>query len=416
VEKSNTMISVKDAIEITLNQTSVLDIELVSILEAAGRILAEDVYSDIAMPPFDKSSVDGYALRASDLKTTPAVFEVIGFIPAGSYPEFALESGQAAKIMTGAPLPRGTDCVQMVEKTEALANGKVKILEAVAYGKNISKKSEIIQVDARVISKGTYLSAAVIAVLATVGKSKVQVYQQPRVGILVTGDELVEIDHKPQAGQIRNSNGYALYHQVKASGARPERLGIAPDRLDQLTERIAVGLQHDVLLISGGVSMGELDLVEEVFAKLGMQVFYDKVNIKPGKPTVFGKKGDTLVFGLPGNPVSASTVFEVIARPALRKMMGFTQLHNPKLKAIAASDFASKTRRENYAPAWTYLDGDAIYTTPLPSKGSADIVAFANSNSYMVIASGVNEIQKGQTVDVLLRDEFWKTCSLPKTP
>ena len=410
------MISVKDAIDTTLNQTPVLGTEAVSILEAAGRILSEDVYSDIAMPPFDKSSVDGYALRASDLKTTPAIFEVVGFIPAGSDPELVIQSGQAAKIMTGAPLPRGADCVQMVEKTEALASGKVKILEAVAFGKNISKKSEIIQVDARVISKGTYLSPAVVAVLATVGKSHVQVYQRPRVGILVTGDELVEVHQKPQAGQIRNSNGYALYHQVKASGAHPEWLGIAPDQLDQLTERIAAGLQYDVLLISGGVSMGDLDLVEEVFAQLGVQVFYDKVNIKPGKPTVFGKKNHTLVFGLPGNPVSASTVFEVIARPALRKMMGFSQLHNPKLKAIAASDFASKTRRENYAPAWTCFEGDAIYSTALPSKGSADIVAFANSNSYIVVPGEVNEIQKGQTVNVFLRDEFWKTCTLLRKP
>ncbi len=403
------MISVKQAIDICLNQISVSEPETVSILDAVGYVLAEDINSNIAMPPFDKSTMDGYALRAGDVVNTPAILEVVGVIPAGSFPKCEIHAGQTAKIMTGAPLPRGADAVQMVEKTEALENGKVRILEPVAPGKNISPKSEILRVDEKVLGRGTYISPAVVGVLAAVGKDRVQIYRRPWVAILVTGDELVEIDQKPRAGQIRNSNGYALYHQVRNCGALPKPLGIAPDQRDALRSKIADGLKCHVLLISGGVSMGDLDFVEEVFTQLGVTVFFDAVNIKPGKPTVFGRKGDTLVFGLPGNPVSASTIFEVLVKPALRKMMGFAQVQSLLLSAVATNDFDSKTRRENYAPSWTRIEENKIYTSVLPSKGSSDIVAFAKSNSFAVIPGERQQVHRGELVDVVLRDEFWMT-------
>ncbi|MFQ6113598.1 MAG: molybdopterin molybdotransferase MoeA [bacterium] len=262
------MVTVQEAIDLALKQTPVLGTEVVPLEEASGHVLAEDVYSDIDMPPFDKSAMDGYAVKYEDAKNCPSVFDVVGFIPAGVYPDFTIEPGQSAKIMTGAPLPKGADSVQMVEKTEPLDNGKVKILESVSPGLHVSKKGEIIQAETEVISKGTYITPAVVSVLATVGKARLQVHKRPNVGILVTGDELVEVHQKPNPGQIRNSNGYTLYHQVRESGAQPELPGIVSDDIGELTKKIAQGLDKDILLISGGVSMGDLDLVEDVFEKL----------------------------------------------------------------------------------------------------------------------------------------------------
>ncbi len=403
------MITVQEAISITLRETPGSDPVVVSLLEASGCVLAEDVYSDIDMPPFDKSAMDGYAVRYEDTKTCPSVLDVVGFIPAGVYPDFAIESGQSAKIMTGAPLPEGADSVQMVEKTEPLGEGKVKILESVAPGLHVSKKGEIIQAGTKVISNGTFISPAVVSVLATVGKERLRVYPRANAGILVTGDELVEVHQKPNAGQIRNSNGYTLYHQVCECGARPELFGIAPDNIDELTEKIEQGLSKEILLVSGGVSMGDLDLVEDVFKKLGVQIFYTKISIKPGKPTVFGRKDKTLVFGLPGNPVSACTVFEVIVKPAVRKMMGFDQFHNLMVKAVLEKDFENRSNRDVYHPARTYYEKQQLHVAPLPSRGSADVMALAKSNSFLVIPEEAKEIRKGEWVDVMLRQEFLYT-------
>ncbi|MFQ5640717.1 MAG: gephyrin-like molybdotransferase Glp [bacterium] len=406
------MIPVEEAIKMILAETHSLGPERVGILQTAGRILAGDVFSDIDMPPFDKSSMDGYALKHQDVAGAPNDLEVVGLIPAGVYPDLHLEQGQAAKIMTGAPLPSGADSVQMVEKTEALPPNRVKILEPVQQGKHVAKRGEIMRTNAKVLSKGAFITPSIIGVLATVGKKEVEVFKKPEVGILITGDELVTVDRTPKAGQIRNSNGYVLYHQVRACGAVPELLGIAPDDPKQLTTKILSGLKKDVLLITGGVSMGDLDFVEDVFAELGVRIFFDKMNIKPGKPSVFGKRKKTLVFGLPGNPVSASTIFELIARPALRKMMGLTQLHNIRQKARLQTTFTSKTKRENFAPAWTSFENSQLITRPIESKGSADVLAFAKSNSYIIIPSHVAVVKQGQEVEVMLRDEFWKTCNL----
>ena len=403
------MITVQEAIDITLKETSILGTEKLALLQAFGRILAEDVYSDIDMPPFDKSSMDGYAVKSADTKDCPAVLEVLGFIPAGIYPDFSIKSGQSAKIMTGAPMPKGADSVQMVEKTKAIDDRKVEILEPVTFSQNVSKRGEIFQSPKKVLSRGTYLSPAVFGLLATVGMAEIQIYKRPNVGILITGDELVEVDQKPKPGQIRNSNGYALYHQVYESGAFPKLIGIAIDSSDELIKKIEQGLKNNVLVISGGVSMGDLDLVESAFKKLGVSIFYEKINIKPGKPAVFGRKDETLVFGLPGNPVSASTVFEVIVKPALRKMMGFNRLHNLKVKAILEEDFKSKTNRENFHPAQVYFERNQIRVVPISTKGSADVWGFAKSNAFMIVPKEIQAIKNGELVDVMLRNDFWNT-------
>ncbi|RMD89621.1 MAG: molybdopterin molybdenumtransferase MoeA, partial [Calditrichaeota bacterium] len=311
------MIPVQQALEIILKQVPRLPVISVPIEKASGYVLAEEVYSDINMPPFNKSSMDGYALKAEDTQKTPAELQVVGFIPAGKYPDFKIQAGQAAKIMTGAPVPEGADSVQMVEKTEPIDDHRVQILESIETGKNISWQGEIIQEGQKVLSNGTFISPAVIGVLATVGKTNLAVIKKPSVSILVTGDELVPVNQKPGPGQIRNSNGFTLYHQLLELGITAEIQEIAADNLDDLTAKIQKGLESDVLLITGGVSMGDLDLVEDVFTKLGLKIYFNKVKIKPGKPTVFARHKNAVVFGLPGNPVSAATVFEVLVKPAL---------------------------------------------------------------------------------------------------
>ncbi|MCG8608232.1 molybdopterin molybdotransferase MoeA, partial [bacterium] len=240
------------------------------------------------------------------------------------------------------------------------------------------------------------------------GKIEVPVFKRPKVGILITGNELVDVDKKPKRGQIRNSNGYALLNQVHETGCTPNLLGIAGDTLDSLREMIASGLNYDVLLITGGVSMGEFDLVEDVFEELGVEVFYDKVNIKPGKPTVFGRKDGTLVFGLPGNPVSASTIFDVVVRCVLRQIAGFPAVENIVIQAKLTEDFQSRTRRENYAPAQTFIIDKRLRVSPIHSKGSADVLAYSKSNSYLIMPIDLDQLHQGDEVDVLLREEFWR--------
>ena len=402
------MISVQEALKITLENSSKIGEERTPVTEAAGFILAENIVSNIDLPPFNKASMDGYALKAKDSVNAPVVLEVIGMIPAGVVSDLTVNEGQVVKIMTGAPVPEGADCVQMIEKTEAAGKNRVRILESVTKGKNIAEKREVIKKNQKVFEKGTYLSPAVIAVLSAFGKAAIKIYRRPEVSIIVTGDEIVDIEQNPNAGQIRNSNGYALFHQVRQAGGMPKLLGIAKDNIEDLRPIIARGIKSDVLLISGGVSMGDFDFVEDAMAEFNIKIYYDQVNVKPGKPTVFGKINNTLVFGLPGNPVSASTIFELIVRPAIRKILGFANLNHITTQAILKEDFSSKTKRENYQPAYSYLADNIFYTTPLKSKGSADILAFSKSNSYIKTSESQTEFKTGEKVTILLRDEFWR--------
>lgn len=403
------MIPVKQAVDIVLNESTRLPGETVPLTDATGLVLAEEVRSDVEMPPFDKSAMDGYAVVSDDTQNGPGDLEVVGVIPAGQQPEFTITSGQAAKIMTGAPLPDGADAVLQVERTELLSDGKVKLLESVVPGQNVARRGEIMKGGDKVLAQGTFISPAVVGMLAAVGRAEVPVYRRPTVGVMVTGSELVEITRTPGPAQIRDSNGYALTSQIRDAGATARYLGMAPDKLAALTEMVKRGLRNDVLLVSGGVSMGDLDLVEEVLARLEVEIFFDKVNIKPGKPLVFGRRGRTLAFGLPGNPVSASTCFEVFVKPAVRKMMGFRHLHNPRVPARLEEDFPVTSKREIFHPAYTVLRDGVFRTVPVWWRGSADILAFARSNSFLVIPSGSAGLSAGDGVEVMLRNEFWSS-------
>lgn len=402
------MIKLHQAFEIVLLQTQRLEPERVPLTNARGRVLAEEVASDLNMPPFPRSSVDGYAVRVEDLQQLPVCLQVIGSVAAGTYPEFVISSGTAAKIMTGAPVPEGADAVQMIERTRLVAHpSEVEILEAVQQGANISPLGSEAQRGQIVAAVNTFVSPAMLGLVAAVGKSEVEVYRAPSVGLIATGDELVELAERPACAQIRNSNSYALYAQVEQIGARPYLLGIARDQKAQLRELIQRGLQYDLLLLTGGVSMGDLDLVEDVFSEFDFEIFFNKVAVKPGKPVVFARAGKTLIFGLPGNPVSASTVFELLVRPAIRKMMGNAVYQNPIVSARLTHRFINRSGRENYAPAWTWYENGAYHVRPLPSKGSGDLVNYAASNSYLLCPIDRTELRVEEQVRAMLRPEFF---------
>jgi molybdopterin molybdotransferase len=403
------MISVRQALEIALQQTARLPIEKKSLLESAGRVLAEDVVSDVDMPPFARSTMDGYAVRSEDVRNAPVRLQVVGVIPAGAYPNFSLQVMQAAKIMTGAPLPPGADAVQMVEKTRSLEEGSaVAILESAKSGHNVSPFGSEARRDEIVLPAGTFVSPAVIGLLAAVGKNTIAVYRSPSVGILATGDELVDIAAKPALGQIRNSNSFTLYAQVMQAGGKPQLLGIAKDTKAHLRQSIAEGLQYDLFLATGGVSMGDLDLVEDVFAELGLEIFFEKIAMKPGKPVVMARSaGGGLIFGLPGNPVSATTVFEVLVRPVMRKMMGFPVYQNQMVLATLTEPFANRSSRENYAPSVTWYEERRFMVRPLKSKGSGDVVTYAKSNSYLICPIDRAGLSPNENVVVMLRPDFF---------
>lgn len=325
------MLSYYQARDLIIESVQPLAIEKVSLLDAAGRAVAEDVIANQPLPLFDNSAMDGYAVRAEDC-SSGTTLPLSGYVPAGGKLDCKVESGTAVKIMTGAPMPPGADAIVPFEETED-APGEVTILGRVKKGDHIRWKGEDIKPGDRIIEAGTVLRPAEISLLASFGMSIVKVHRRVRVAILSTGDELQELDELRFEGGIINSNSWALAAAIRQIGAEPLMLGIARDNLESLRKKLSDGLQADVLITSAGVSAGDRDYVREVLEELGVEQKFWKVNIKPGKPTAFGMRGTTPVFSLPGNPVSTMITFEEFVRPALLKMMGHRTLLKPLFKA-----------------------------------------------------------------------------------
>jgi molybdopterin molybdotransferase len=400
------MIRVEEALEIVLDNTRALPPETVDFQEALGRLLAEDILSDLDLPPFSRSAVDGFALRAADLASPPSNLRVVGVVPAGCLPSFQVNAGEAAQVMTGAPVPEGADAVQMVERTR-LAGDRVEVLEAVPSGQNIAPRGDEVRAGDVVLWKGTRLDPASVAVAATVGKVKLPVGRRPRVAVIATGDELVDPSDKPGPGKIRNSNGFSLVAQARTCGAEVRYLGVAKDTEESLRERIRDGLGSDVLLLSGGVSMGRFDLVEKVLEELEVRTLFDRVALKPGKPLVFGiAPGGGLVFGLPGNPVSTIVTFELFVRPCLAKMEGCGQPRRPLLSASLKDPVTSRGSRRTFLPGWIEPEGSGMVAYPISTRGSADIVAFSKANALLVVPEDKERLVAGQTVEVYPLDRF----------
>jgi molybdopterin molybdotransferase len=317
-------------------------------------------------------------------------------------PRLPVGAGEATRIMTGAPLPEGADAVVMVERMQLLEDGRVDVTDSPPQpGQHVLRRGVEMRRGEPVLTAGAVLRPQEVGVLATVGRSPVRVYPAPRVAVLSTGDEVVEASQQPGPGQIRNSNGPLLLAQAARAGALPRYLGIAADRVDTLHRKIADGLEASILVLSGGVSAGKLDLVPGVLGELGVQAHFHKVAMKPGKPVFFGTRGPTLVFGLPGNPVSAMVCFELFVRPAVRRLQGHADPGPLLVPAVLAEDFAYRTDRPTYYPARLERAVAGWQVRPTAWLGSPDLRSVTRANAFVIFPAGDHQHRRGQRFDVL---------------
>jgi molybdopterin molybdotransferase len=412
------MISVDEALENILRHITPLDSEMIPITEALDRVLAEDVKSSSNIPPFANSAMDGYAVRAQDIATatpkSPVGLGVIADVPAGAVPDRPVEPGTAARIMTGAPVPPGSDAVVPFELTSEgrgevqPAEGQVVIYEPVRAGDNVRDAGEDIREGQVVLKVGHVLRPPDVGVLAAMGYPRVRVFRRPRVAILATGDELVDVSEPITPGKIRNSNEYASIALVQRYGGVPVPLGIARDTAEDLTIKIRGGLAQkvDLFLTSAGVSVGDFDMVKNVLAAEGEMHFW-QVAIKPGKPLAFGSVANVPLLGLPGNPVAAMVASEVFARPAILKLGGHANWEKPSLRAILDED-AHNSGRRHFMRARVRWERDGYHVTTRGSgvqvQGSGILSSLVWANGLVVVPEEVTYVQAGSSVDVWMLD------------
>jgi molybdopterin molybdotransferase len=384
------------------------EVETVDLLAGLGRVLAEGILADRDFPPFARATRDGYAVRAADVAEIPARLEVVGEVKAGDWPEPGVCSvgrGQAVGIMTGAPLPEGADAVVMVEHTLPIREPAVKLVEvrrSISVGENFVPRGAEARAGQLLLDRGRRLDHAGIAIAASVGKSRVQLFRKPRVAVLSTGDEVVEIDAMPGPAQIRNSNSYSLAAQVQNAGGEAVRLEIAPDERGRLRTLIEEGLGCDLLLLTGGVSMGKYDLVEQVLGELKAEFYFTGAEIQPGRPVVFGSH-KKYFFGLPGNPVSTMVTFELFARPMIEALAGMAPQPLIFLRARLKSEIRTKTGLKRFLPAVLSGEFEDAEVELARWQGSGDIAALARANCYVVIPPDRERIEAGEWVSLLMR-------------
>jgi molybdopterin molybdotransferase len=403
-------IDARRAVEAVASRLKARETERVSLLSALNRILAEPIVSDRDIPPFPRAARDGFAVRAADVLHAPVTLRVLGEIRAGADPAAIcaeLQPRTTVEIMTGASAPNGANAVVMVEHTSNRIADTVDIGRSVLAGENIAAAGSEARAGETLLKRGTRMSYAAIAAAASVGRSELTVFTKPRVAILSTGDEVVDISAKPGSYQIRNSNSYSVSAQVTMAGGEPVILPIAPDEPTRLEQLIAEGLKHDLLLMTGGVSMGKHDLVEPVLEKLNATFHFTGAHIQPGKPIVFGEAESagkrTPFFGLPGNPVSTMVTFELFARPVIEALNGAHPSPLFYAKAKLGSDVRAKTGLTRFLPAT--LSGSLSDTTVelVHWHGSGDFVATARANCYLVVPPDREKIPAGEYVSILLR-------------
>ena len=371
--------------------------EEVSLLEAAGRVLAEPVAADRDYPATARSVRDGFAVRGADL---PGDLRLIGEVRAGESFSGEVHTGEAVEIMTGAPLPRGADAVVMVEHV-TVSGDRVSVPRTLRAGENVSPQGCEAQSGQTLLEPGRRLGFADIAVLATVGRSRVTVFRKPQVAILATGDEIVDVNETPLDHQVRNSNAQSLAVQVASAGGCPRILPVARDVYDATRELVEQGLRLDLLLLSGGVSAGKYDIVERVLAELGAEFFFDRVLIQPGQPLVFGRARDKFFFGLPGNPASTMVTFEVFARAAVQMLGGEKEPVLPLLWSKLTQDFRQKPGLMRFLPARVSSDGSEV--TPVRWQGSGDVPAQARANAFLVTEPERETWVAGELIRVLMK-------------
>jgi len=390
------MILFEEAYETVMQYARPLGTEQAGLTDLLNRVIAEDVISDMDMPPFDKSAMDGYACRREDLGN---VLTVVEEIPAGRIPEKKISRNQCAEIMTGAMVPEGADCVIIVEQTEQAGVDTIRFTGEKTEN-NICYRGEDIRKAEVVLKKGTKMKPQHVAIMASMGVVHPAVYRRPLVGIISTGDELVEPDQSPAHSQIRNSNAYQLIAQVWSAGAIPGYEGIAADTTESTREKIEKALdKNDIILLTGGVSMGQYDLVPDIMTGLGIEQKFQRIAVQPGKPTIFGVKGEKLCFGLPGNPVSSFLLFELLVKPLLLGLMGHHHAPINLILPMAAEYKRKKSSRESWFPVRINPDGEV---EPLDYHGSAHLYSLDEAAGMVSIPIGETTLRKGEKVGVRL--------------
>jgi len=401
------MIPVDEALDKILSHVLPLGFEKVSLLDALGRVIGEDIYAKRNIPPLDNSAMDGYALKSEDIQKAsqnhPVRLVVIEDLPAGFISTKTIEKGKAIRIMTGAPIPKGADTVIPVEVTKK-EDGFVLIFNAAGPGENIRESGEDVKQGDRVISRGDIVRPAEVGMLASVGRSFVSVYQRPLVAILCTGDELVDVDGDLDEVKIISSNSYTIGAQVKDCGAIPLQLGIAKDRKEEIEEKLRQGIRADVLISSAGVSVGDYDFVKDVMKHLGTEMVFWKVAMRPGQPLAFGTMGGKPVFGLPGNPVSSMISFEQFVRPSLLKMMGCRQIFRPLVEAVLKEEIKKTVGRRYFIRGSISFENNQYVVTTTGEQGSGMLRSMVRANGLIVIPEDQEIVRAGEKVRVQLLD------------
>ena len=402
------MISVEEALERILTQITPLTVTQVPLSEALGLVLAEDVVAQEDIPPFANSAMDGFALLSQDSQPRDGQsprLRITGEIAAGYVADHAVESGTVMRIMTGAPVPPGADAVIQVELTRSQGpeNEWVEILEAVAPGNNIRPAGEDMHRGQTVLPRGTEVGPWEIGVLATLGWVRVPAIRRPRIAILGTGDEVIDVDEPLRPGKIRNSNSYLLEAAVRRAGAEPQRLGVARDTIESLREKFTEAIRSDLIITSGGVSVGDFDLVKNIMTEQG-EIHFWRINMRPGKPVAFGHIGSIPLLGLPGNPVSAAVTFELFGRPVIRKMLGHTRLLRPQVDVVVEDGVSDRAMRRHYVRAHVEWRNGRFIAHTTGNQGSNIMTSLLNANALVIVPEGGAEVHPGDTAKAIMLD------------
>lgn len=400
-------VGVEQALDIVLGSVSALEGESRPLLECLGAVLAEDVAADMDIPPFDNSAMDGYAVLASDTSTAspdePVVLQVTADLPAGYLPRGMLRPGEAVRIMTGAPLPPGADAVVRTEDVRRL-DDKILVSNPVLPGDDIRRAGEDVARGEVILRRGTVIRPAEVGMLATLGRVQALVIRRPRVAVLTTGDELVAPDEPVAPGKIRNSNLYSISAQVKACGGQPILLGVARDTADELESKIRRGMaEADMLLTSGGVSVGDYDVVKTVLGRVGEILFW-KVKMRPGSPVTFGRIQGKPMFGLPGNPSASMVAFEQFVRPAILKMAGHSKLRRRQVQAVLEEAVKNRPGVRNFLRAVATKQNGEWRVRPAGAQGSGILRTMVRANALLVVPETVSRMQPGERATVQLID------------
>jgi molybdopterin molybdotransferase len=401
------MIPISEALKIIKRETFSLSTEQTGLENSVGRVLAENIKADMDLPPFDRSQMDGFAVKSEDVKNTPVKLKIIGESVAGKGFDGNLKSGEAVRIMTGARVPKGADSVQKVELTEE-SDGLIEILEATKANQNMVLRGQEVKSGAKIFEKGEIITEQKIAAIASFGYAKVKFFQKPEVSILSTGSEIVNINETPQRDQIRNSNSIMLDVFAKKLGLQTQVLPLVHDDFETLKQTIANAVESKIqnpkskiLIITGGVSVGDYDFTKPALRDLGAEIFFERVSLKPGKPTVFARLNDTLIFGLPGNPVSVAVTFLLFVRYAILRMQSANNCELKRGFAFCEDKIKGAKERDSYLPISLSTNKNGQLTVEsLRFTGSSNFIAFSRADALVFVPQGKN-IESGEVAQIL---------------